>query len=84
MEITNKYQNGKIYMIWSTEGDNKYYGSTTQTLSMRMAGHRLVYKKGNKVSSSLLFDKYGIENCKIELVLNYPCNSKEELNKKEG
>ena len=32
----------------------------------------------------MLFDTYGLENCKIELVELYPCNSKEELRKKEG
>jgi hypothetical protein len=84
MEITNKYQNGKIYMIWTTLGDEKYYGSTIRKLSMRMASHRNNYKTGLNVSSCFLFDKYGIENCKIELVINYPCNSKEELIKKEG
>jgi hypothetical protein len=29
-------------------------------------------------------DEFGIENCKIELIENYPCNSKEELLKREG
>jgi hypothetical protein len=28
--------------------------------------------------------KYGIENCKIELVEAYPCENKEELRKREG
>ena len=31
-----------------------------------------------------LFDWFGIENCKIELVENYPCCSKDELRKREG
>lgn len=85
MEITNKYQNGKIYMVWTTLGDDKYYGSTIQNLSMRMAKHRCDYKKKIiNLSVFLIFDKYGLENCKIELVLDYPCNSKEELTKKEG
>lgn len=83
--MENKYNNSKIYMIWSILGDDKYYGSTTQKLSIRMCGHKTSYKKGIKnISSYILFEKYGIDNCKIELVLNYPCNSKEELNKKEG
>jgi hypothetical protein len=76
------YQNGKIYMIWA--GDERYYGSTTQSLAVRMAGHRADYKRKEGVSSSLLFEKYGLENCKIELVELFPCNSKEELTQHEG
>ena len=54
-----------------------------------MARHRskyTQYKKGANYSytSFILFDKYGIENCKIELVELYPCDSKEELNRREG
>ena len=77
------YQNGKIYMIWCE--DDKYYGSTTETLSRRMSGHRTHYKtKYNNCSSFIIFEKYGIENCKIELVELVPCNSLEELRAREG
>ena len=31
-----------------------------------------------------IFDEYGPDNCKIELVELYPCNSKMELEKQEG
>ena len=31
-----------------------------------------------------IFNEFGIENCKIELIENYPCQSKEELFKREG
>jgi len=76
------YSKGKIYMIYPTvqhdEGDI-YIGSTTQSLSKRMAHHRC-----QCISSSILFDKYGVENCKIELIEYFACNTKEELNKKEG
>ena len=77
------YQNGKIYMIWCE--DDKYYGSTTQTLSKRMVGHRTHYKSKNGYCSSfIIFEKYGIENCKIELVELFSCNSSDELRAKEG
>tara|TARA_R110000744_G_scaffold363491_1_gene471826 strand:+ start:135 stop:668 length:534 start_codon:yes stop_codon:yes gene_type:complete len=76
------YSLGKIYMIYPKvedpdEGD-VYYGSTTETLGRRMAKHR--YQSYCKI----LFDKYGVENCFIELVEEYPCETKEHLNKKEG
>ena len=31
-----------------------------------------------------IFDEYGVENCKIELIEKYPCISKEELQAREG
>ena len=31
-----------------------------------------------------LFEKYGVENCKIYLVELYPCKSREELEAREG
>ena len=73
------YQNGKIYMIWA--GDDRYYGSTIQPLCKRMAVHK---SRSAYCCSAILFEKYGIENCKIELVELYPCNSREELCRKEG
>lgn len=76
------YQDAKIYMIWS--GDDRYYGSTTQTLANRMAKHRTSYKRGTYTTSHLLFNKYGVENCEIELVETYPCNNVEELTAREG
>ena len=34
--------------------------------------------------SFVLFDEYGVENCKVELIEKYGCRSKEELLKREG
>jgi hypothetical protein len=81
MEI-NKYQNGKIYQIVSfSHPDLIYYGSTIQTLSMRFAGHRRDTKKENSNSSKQIIC---FDDAKILLIENYPCNSKEELTKKEA
>ena len=85
------YSNGKIYKIESMYGDDIYIGSTTQTyLSQRMEFHRrdyLNYKNGskkNKITSFILFDKYGVDNCFIILLENYPCKSKDELLSREA
>ena len=84
------YRNSKVYKIWSTQGDNIYIGSTTkQYLSQRMDKHRSSYKvyksgKYHFVSSFLLFEEYGLENCFIELLEAKECNSKDELHKLEG
>ena len=78
------YQKGKIYKIVDLNEEMMYIGSTTKdTLAQRMAQHRSTYKK-QYTSSHDIFDTYGIENCKILLIENYPCNSRDELNKREG
>lgn len=81
----NKYQNGKIYKIINTTNDLIYYGSTIRDLNKRFNHHKNCYKnKDDNITVYQIFDKYGIENCKIELVENYPCNSKRELELREG
>jgi hypothetical protein len=88
MEI-NKYQQGQIYKIVDNAYTKTYYGSTTSRLSARMAQHRSQYnafKNGKRYKYMCfdLFDEFGFENCKIELVELYPCNSKNELEQREG
>ena len=86
------YQKGKIYAIWDDNYTECYIGSTCEELSQRMAQHRSKYKRylnhvvGARISSRsiLLFDKYGIDNCGIELIETYPCNNKSELRAREG
>ena len=90
----NRYQNSKIYKIYSDLGDKVYIGCTTkQYLSQRMAKHKYdyaYYKKKREdtgfafVYSYLLFDEYGVDNCKIELLEAYPCNSIDEIRQREA
>ena len=85
----NRYENGKIYKIVDIGYNKCYIGSTCESLSQRMTRHRHQYNshlKGlyGRTCSFELFDEYGIENCKIELIENYPCNDKEELRRREG
>jgi hypothetical protein len=72
------YQNGKIYKIIG--GDECYVGSTTTSLAKRFSSH----KRDMDTTAKLLFDKYGIENCKIELIELFPCQTRIDLNKREG
>ena len=72
------YQKGKIYAIRSHQTDKIYIGSTTTKLSRRLTEH----KKTAVTSTSKEILKY--EDAYIELIENFPCNSKEELNKREG
>jgi hypothetical protein len=83
------YTNSKIYKITDITYTESYYGSTTQALSKRFGKHRSdynIYKSSGRrfYTSFILFDKYGLENCKIELVEDYECKTKEELHKREG
>jgi flagellar biosynthesis GTPase FlhF len=84
------YANGKIYKIESSLGDKIYIGSTTKAqLSQRMTAHRGSYKtwkagKTNMTASFLLFDEYGVENCKIVLLEDCPCESKDQLSAREA
>ena len=73
------YQKGKVYQINTSLGPEVYYGSTTQSLKQRMAEHKFHFL----CTSHLIFKKHGFENCKIELVEDYPCNSRKELETRE-
>jgi group I intron endonuclease len=80
------YSNGKIYAIRNTINEQLYIGSTTQPLPKRMSWHRksrtCIIKRTYPLYKA--FSEYGIENFYIELIENYPCNSKEELVAREG
>jgi len=86
----NSYQNGKVYRIWSLDTEDIYIGSSCDTLSNRFCVHKSKYKKWKEgcasdyCSSFILFDQVGVDNCKIELIKNFPCNSKTELTQEEG
>jgi hypothetical protein len=77
----NKYQNGKIYIL---RGENEvYYGSTTETLEQRYKRHYGYAKDPMCPMTSIkLFHNY--DNVTIELIEDFPCNSKQELEQREG
>ena len=84
-----RYKDAKIYKIVDVGYNKCYIGSTCETLSQRMTRHRAYYVKFLKnqkirMASSIMFNEYGINNCKIELIEYYPCQNKEELLKQEG
>lgn len=76
------YQQAKIYKIWSTQTDQIYIGSTVQGLGNRLSHHRTDMKMGKKCTSCYLLKEF--DDCRIELIEYYPCNTKEELEKREG
>jgi len=77
------YSKGVIYTIRCLNDPNVYVGSTIQSLSVRMGGHRKAYVK-NKV---LGFNKEivkDINDWKIELHELFPCLTRQELHRREG
>ena len=75
------YSLGKVYKI---EGNGKtYVGSTTRPLlSQRLAKHKNSYKDGKRWCSS--YECVSDPNCRIELLENCPCETKDALLKCEG
>ena len=90
MASDNRYASGKIYKVVDNGYTMCYYGSTVEPLSRRMASHRAHYKllgegkRSHRMSVFDIFDACGVEQCKIELVEEFPCESKEQLRKREG
>jgi hypothetical protein len=88
--MENKYIRGAIYKIVDSGNNKAYYGSTINTLISRFENHKQSYKRWKagklktKTSSFVIFDEFGLDNCKIELVELFPCNSRIELLRKEG
>ena len=80
------YKNGKIYTIRSAQTDKYYIGSTCSKLSKRLSEHKNSYRKHKKGRYHYVtsFDIIKYDDCYVELLLNYPCNDKNELNRKEG
>ena len=79
MPRLGNYANCKIYKITSySHPELVYYGHTCQTLSRRMGTHR---SKNNTSSCKQIIEK---GDAIILLVLNYPCDDKEQARAKES
>ena len=90
---TRDYSKGKIYKIecLSGDADEIYIGSTTkQFLSQRITKHREDYKiwlenkKTKYLTSYIIFEKYGLENCVITLIENVNATTLNELQAREA
>jgi flagellar biosynthesis component FlhA len=85
MEPENKYHQAKIYKITDINYTKMYIGSTTQPLCKRFADHKKTYIRNQyKSSSSIIFQEFGIENVKIELIAEVKCENKDQLLQIEG
>jgi hypothetical protein len=82
----SKYTQGKIYKLTSSYTDKVYIGSTINSLNNRFSVHKCDYKswlksQRNKITS---YDLLQFADVKIELIKEFPCETKKELEKEEG
>ena len=78
------YSKGQIYSIRFYDNNNLIYiGSTIQPLAKRYGGHK---NKSNNSLYQYIKDNYNqdFKACYIELIENFECNNRDELNKREG
>ena len=83
-----KYQKGKIYKIVSNKTDKVYVGSTYTSLATRLGNHRrcqrYYVKYPDKIIRCTSFDIIELGDYRIELIENYPCYSRKQLQMREG
>ena len=80
------YSKAKIYQVLNDVDDDVYIGSTCQSLSMRMVGHRKARTstKHNNYKLYRKMNEIGVEHFYIELIKETPCDNKEQLRAIEG
>ena len=84
--MSDKYKNGKIYTVRYKNDDSLIYvGSTIQPLFKRWYEHKS--KVNNEKINYFLYQKIretNVGNWYIELYEEFSCESKEQLNQREG
>ena len=81
------YQKSKVYKLYSPSKNLTYIGSTTQTLSQRLSKHTAEYKAYNNDNTKKYIYSFLVLECedyKIELLEEYACNNRQQLERKEG
>lgn len=86
--MTINYSYGKIYRIICDQSKLQYIGSTTQPLSMRLAQHKIAYKrclngKGFNRETSSVFQVLKNNTAQIYLLEEFSCENKEQLLQRE-
>lgn len=78
------FEDGKIYKLVSDRTDKIYVGSTYLTLDKRLYNHTKTYEyyKNKRGLSSFILLKNN--DCRIELIEDYPCGNRTELLQREA
>lgn len=76
----------KMYRIFSTIDDDAYIGSTCQELPICLAKHKSEVNTKNKSHYNLYqkMREIGKEHFYIELLLDYPCENKQQSRQGKG
>ena len=84
----SKYSESKIYKLTSSQTDKVYIGSTIGSLNVRFSNHKCRYKRWLKGQmdkyKTTSFDLLQFADVKIELIKEFPCETRKELEKEEG
>lgn len=78
------YNKGKIYKIVNIASNDEhdcYVGSTCNNITDRFSGHKSQWKRKDYDGMRIYeeFDKHGVDNFRIVLVEEYPCENKNQL-----
>lgn len=83
--MTTRYNNGKIYVIRNCLDNEIYVGSTCMPLHKRWYNHKQTCKNlkyNGKIYQHMR--NLGVDNFYIELIEDYACENKNQLNRREG
>lgn len=73
-----------IYRIENKLTDEVYIGSTTMTPGIRWAKHKSVFNRNRgSCSATILFEKYGIENCTMVVEEEIVVDTREQVRQRE-
>ena len=75
---------GKVYVVLNTVNAIKYVGSTVRTLAQRMAQHRMQAQGNDGRPLYGAMRELGVDKFYIELLADFPCERREQLNAEEG
>jgi hypothetical protein len=78
------YEQGKIYIIWSPNTDKVYIGSTCQPLHKRFNDHKRSSNNPKFFTKTTVKEVFDYRDARIELIEDYPCANRAELNRREG
>jgi hypothetical protein len=80
-----RYKRGKIYTIRNITDDTMIYvGSTIDTLPKHLGTHKRDCNCGKRISIYKYIENNDWSNWYIEWHEDFPCNGKQELNRREG
>jgi hypothetical protein len=86
--MVRDFQEGILYGMcrYTEPGVIIYTGSTTSPLNVRFNRHKGAFKKGKNflLYNAIREDPLGWNNYYMQLIEYYPCNSRDELESREG